>query len=138
MRAKSKILVIENDLPFVMLVIELLRDDCEVEVATTAKKGIQLAEAGNFDLITLDIDLPDGNGFKLCSRLKQDPHLCNTPIVFVSGRSCLEDQQHGLDVGAADYITKPFETFEFVSRLLSHIKNQNKFDFDATSKSATA
>jgi len=42
--------------------------------------------------------------------------------VFVSGRCCIEDQQHGLDVGAADYITKPFETFEFAPRLLSHVE----------------
>jgi DNA-binding response OmpR family regulator len=131
MRAKSKILVIENDLPFAMLVIELLRDDCEVEVATTAKKGMQLAEAGNFDLITLDVDLPDGNGFKLCSRLKQNRHLCNTPIVFISGRSCLEDQQQGLDVGATDYITKPFYILEFVTRILSHIKVKTDSNFIA-------
>jgi putative two-component system response regulator len=81
-----------------------------------------MAEAGHFDLITLDVDLPDGNGFKLCSRLKEHPRLRDTPIIFVSGRSSLEDQQHGLDIGAADYITKPFETFEFAPRLLSYIK----------------
>ena len=80
-----------------------------------------MAEAGDFDLITLDVDLPDGNGFKLCSRLKENPQLRDTAIIFVSARSCLEDQQHGLDVGAADYITKPFETFEFAPRILSHI-----------------
>ena len=83
---------------------------------------MQMAEAGNFDLITLDVDLPDGDGFKICSRLKENPRLCDTPIVFVSGRSSLEDQQHGLDSGAIDYITKPFETSEFAPRILSHIK----------------
>jgi len=66
--------------------------------------------------------LPDGNGFNLCSRLKENSRLCDTPIVFVTGRSCLEDQQHGLDVGAADYITKPFAAMDFSSRILSHIK----------------
>jgi DNA-binding response OmpR family regulator len=136
MSTKSKILVIENDVPFAMLVIELLRDDCEVEVATTAKKGMQMAEAGNFDLITLDVDLPDGNGFKLCSRLKQHSRSCDTPIIFVSGRCTLEDQQRGLDVGAADYIIKPFETFEFVTRLLSHIKAKPDSNFIAVSENA--
>jgi putative two-component system response regulator len=121
-----KILIIEDDTPVAMMIAYLLtRAQCEVAFASTVKKGMELAEAGNFDLITLDIDLPDGNGFKLCSRLKEHSHLCDTPIVFVSGRSCLEDQQHGLDIGAADYITKPFETFEFVPRLLSHIKTKN-------------
>ena len=101
----------------------LAQADCETKTATTGKTAMQLAESGNFDLITLDVDLPDGDGFKLCSRLKEHPRLCDTPVVFVSDRSCLEDQQHGLDVGAADYITKPIETFEFAPRLLSHIKS---------------
>jgi len=110
-------------MPVAMMIAYLLtRAQCEVAFAHTAKKGMQLAEAGDFDLITLDVDLPDGNGFNLCGHLKAHPRLSGTPIVFVSARCCIEDQQHGLDVGAADYITKPFETFEFAPRLLSHIK----------------
>ncbi len=111
-----------------MLLVNLLTQaDCETEVATTGKKAMQLATEGDFDLITLDVDLPDGNGFNLCSRLKEHPRLCDTAIVFVSGRSCLEDQQRGLGVGAADYITKPFETIEFAPRLLSLIKPKADF-----------
>jgi DNA-binding response OmpR family regulator len=118
-----KILIVEDDMPVAMMIAYLLtRAQCEVAFAHTAKKGMQLAEAGDFDLITLDVDLPDGNGFNLCGHLKAHPRLSGTPIVFVSARCCIEDQQHGLDVGAADYITKPFETFEFAPRLLSHIK----------------
>ena len=56
-------------MPVAMMMAFLLsRAGCETEVATTEKKAMQMAEAGNFDLITLDIDLPDGNGFILCSR----------------------------------------------------------------------
>jgi DNA-binding response OmpR family regulator len=117
-----KILIVEDDTPVACMMVYLLTSaGCETEVATTGKKAMEMAETGNFDLITLDVDLPDGNGYKLCSRLKEHPRLHDTPVVFVSGRSCLEDQQHGLDVGAADYITKPFETFEFAPRLLSHV-----------------
>jgi DNA-binding response OmpR family regulator len=122
MSGMAKILIVEDDMPVAMMIAYLLtRAQCEVAFAHTAKKGMQLAEEGNFDLITLDVDLPDGNGFQLCSRLKEHLRLRDTPVVFVSARCCIEDQQHGLDVGAADYITKPFETFEFVPRLLSHI-----------------
>jgi len=110
-------------MPVAMMMLFLLtRADCEATVATTGKEAMQMAEEGNFDLITLDVDLPDGNGFKLCSRLKKHPRLRDTPVVFVSARCLIEDQQHGLDVGAADYITKPFETFEFAPRLLSHVR----------------
>lgn len=138
MPEKVKILIVEDNMPFAMLAVELLRADCEVAVATTVKKAMQMAEEGNFDLITLDVDLSDGNGFNLCSRLKEHPRLCNTPVVFVSARCLIEDQQRGLDVGAADYITKPFETFEFAPRLLSHIKVKRDFNYVAESENAMA
>jgi DNA-binding response OmpR family regulator len=105
-----------------MMTFLLARAGCETEVATTGAKAMQKAQDGNFDLITLDADLPGGiSGFEVCRRLRENPFF-QTPIVFVSGRCCIEDQQHGLDVGAADYITKPFETFEFAPRLLSHVE----------------
>jgi DNA-binding response OmpR family regulator len=67
--------------------------------------------------------MPSGNGFTLCEQLKQNPRLKETPIIFISGRASLEDQQHGLEMGAIDYIIKPFDSFEFAPRLLSHIKS---------------
>ena len=117
----AKILVIEDEIPVALLMVALLtRAGCEVEVATAADKGIRLAEEGNFNLITLDIDLPSASGFEICRRLKENPSLHRTPVVFVSGRCSLEAQQHGLEVGAADYITKPFDALDFASRILSH------------------
>jgi DNA-binding response OmpR family regulator len=126
MNRKARILIVEDDIPVAMLMLFLLvRAGCEAETATTATKAMQMAEGGDFDLITLDVDLPDGNGFNLCSHLKENPRLRDTPIIFVSARSSLEDQQNGLDVGATDYITKPFEVFEFAPRILSHVKARN-------------
>jgi DNA-binding response OmpR family regulator len=123
MSAKITILIIEDEMPLALLMVNLLsRAGCEVEVATTAKKGMLLVEEGNFDLITLDVDLPDTSGFEVCRELKQRHHSRQTPIVFVSGRSCLEDQQHGLELGAVDYIEKPFSSLDFASRILSHIR----------------
>ena len=80
-----------------------------------------LASEKKFDLITLDLDLSDINGFEICSELKQRHFSRHTPIVFVSDHATIEDQQHGLELGAADYITKPFDASDFVSRILSHI-----------------
>jgi putative two-component system response regulator len=132
---KIRILIVEDDMPVAMMMVFLLaRADCESEMATTGANAMQKAQDGNFDLITLDVDLPDASGFSLCSRLKENPRLRDTPIIFVSARSCLEDQQHGLDVGAADYMTKPFETFEFAPRLFSHIKTNGNFHSVAVSQ----
>jgi len=83
---------------------------------------MRLAKEGKFDLITLDIDLPDINGLELCRRLKQAPHLCHIPVVFVSGHLCEENRPRCFELGAADYIVKPFDAFVFVSRIFSHLK----------------
>jgi putative two-component system response regulator len=77
-----------------------------------------------FDLIVLDLDLPDMNGFEICDDLKQRHISKHTPIVFISFKPSLEDQQRGLEFGAVDYIPKPFDV-EFAPRLLSHIKTKS-------------
>ena len=120
-----RILIVEDE-PGVAMTMRFIlgRANCEAQIAGTKEKAIKMAESGNFDLITLDVNLQGANGFDLCAELKANPRLRDTPIVFVSGNCCLEDQQRGLDIGAVDYITKPFETFEFAPRLLSHIKSK--------------
>ena len=122
MTGKTKILIIEDEIPVAMLMAALLaRAGCEVEVATAAEKGIQLAGKRSFDLITLDVDLPNANGFEICSRLKKNPRLCAAPVVFITGRPGEEDVRRGLGLGAVDYITKPFDARNFGSRILSHV-----------------
>lgn len=120
---KPRILVIE-DQPEVrnLLKLALTRAGCEVATAETGTEGLQLAETGKFDLITSDVDLPDMNGFEVCSRLKNHAELRNTPVVLVTGRFSEEDVRRGREVGAADYITKPFDLVSFLARLLSHIR----------------
>lgn len=120
---KPRILVIEDQTDVRnLLVLALTRAGCEVAAAQTAMEGLRLAETGKFDLITSDVDLPDMNGFEVCTRLKNDAELRDTPVVLVTGRFSEEDVRRGREVGAADYITKPFDLLSFLSRLLSHIK----------------
>ena len=122
--SKARILIVEDQIAVSMMMVYLLtRAGCETEVATTGEEAMQMAQEGYFDLITLDVDLPDTSGFELCHRLKKNPLLSDTPVVFVSGRPCEQDVQRGLELGAADYITKPFDASDFVSRIQSHIKN---------------
>lgn len=133
MLGKAKILIVEEQISVAMMMVYLLtRTDCETEVATTGKKAMRLAEEGNFDLITLDVDLPDASGFEICRRLRENPRLYDTPIVFVSGRPCEQDVQRGLELDAVDYIAKPFDTLDFAPRLLSHIKVKSNFDLIET------
>jgi CheY-like chemotaxis protein len=125
--AKPKILIVEDELSVAMTMRFLLGlAGCEAEIAGNREIAMEMAETGRFDLITLDVNLRGtggANGFDICIELKQNPRLRDIPVVFVSGGASLEYQQRGLDAGAVDYITKPFETFEFAPRLLSHVKS---------------
>lgn len=117
---KIRILIVEDETPVAMMMTFLLaRAGCETEVATAGAMVMQMAQEGDFDLITLDVDLPDGNGFNLCSRLKGHPRLRDTPVIFVSGRLRDENQQRAIELGAVDFIEKPFGASEFVSRVLA-------------------
>ena len=120
---KPKILVVEDQPAVSETMIYLLKQvGCEAVSAKTGTEGMRLAQAGEFDLITLDIDLPDISGLEVCRRLKRNPRLCHTPVIFVSGRLCEGNRQHCFELGAADYIVKPFDAFVFVSRIFSHLK----------------
>jgi DNA-binding response OmpR family regulator len=122
MAEKTRILIVEDDERVALMMVNLLAlAGCEAEIAPTAERTMQLAGEGGFDLIALDVDLPDANGFEICSRLKKNPHLCAAPVVFITGRLGEEDVQRGLGLGAVDYIAKPFDARNFGSRILSHV-----------------
>ncbi len=121
--SKIKILVVDDEMSVATMIRFLLtRAGCETQGALSAEKALRLVQMEAFDLITLDIGLPGMGGFDLYGRLREIPGLEETPIVFVSGSSCIENQQRALDLGAADFIEKPFETQDFLSRILSLVE----------------
>ena len=123
MKNKAKILIVEDDTPLAMMMVHVLsRAGCDVQVASTGEKGLELAKENRFDLITLDIDLPGVSGLEICQELKQLHISHRTPVVFITGRPCEQDIQSGLELGAVGYIPKPFG-MEFAPRLLSHLKS---------------
>jgi DNA-binding response OmpR family regulator len=121
MKGSGKILVVEDDVHQAVLMVRMLSQaGCNVMAVHTGKKGMELALENQFDLIALDVCLPDLDGFEICKELKQRHISRQTPIVFVSGNCDEEKMQHGLKLGAVDYITKPFP-FDFVRRMLAPI-----------------
>jgi DNA-binding response OmpR family regulator len=124
MTDKPKILIIE-DQPEVlrMMAFVLTRAGCEVQTAQSGNEGMQLAQQREMDLILLDIDLPDINGFEVCRCLKEDPRVSGIPVIFVTGRFCEESRRRGLALGAADYIDKPFDISHFIRRILFHVES---------------
>jgi len=121
--AKPRILVVEDQPDVLKTMLYLLkRAGGEAVGAKSGAEALQLAQAGKFDLITMDIDLPDTDGLELCRRLKQDLQLNHIPVIFVSGRLCEGHRQHCHEFGAADFIVKPFDAGVFVSRIFAQLK----------------
>ncbi len=86
-----------------------------VETASEGDEGLAKASAGGFDLIILDVMLPNRSGIDICRDLRQSGH--NTPILMVTARSQTVDKVLGLKIGADDYLTKPFEMLELLARI---------------------
>jgi DNA-binding response OmpR family regulator len=122
MRDKARILVVEDEMPVARaMLLLLMQAGCKTQVATTGAMALQMAQENHFDLITLDIDLPDADGLSLCRRLKKSPALSEVPVIFVTARLSNQDMLDGLEAGAVDYITKPFGAQDFVRRILSRL-----------------
>ena len=92
--------------------------------ATGGRAGIEAAKSQHPDLILLDLDMPDVTGFDVCRALKADPELCMIPVLFLSGSGTSADKVRGLDLGAVDYITKPFDEFELKARVRAAIRTK--------------
>ncbi len=80
------------------------------------------------DLILLDVDLPGLNGFQICAKLKADPATADIPIVFLTGASSTEEKLRGLELGAADYVIKPFDPAELRARVRSSLQTKGLMD----------
>ena len=110
-----RILIIEDDKAIVrMLVAYLKRRGFETAVAFDGMDGCKLAKKSQFDVIILDIGLPDMKGWDVCEKIRR---IGDVPILMLTAMTELKDRVHGLDLGADDYLTKPFELKELHARL---------------------
>ncbi len=120
----SKLLLVEDDEALALGIEFTLRDEgYEVERAARFDEGKRLFEKGNYDLIILDVNLPDGNGYDLCKYIRS---LCDTPVIFLTALDEEVNVILGLDIGGDDYITKPFRVRELLSRIKAIIRRNAK------------
>ncbi len=106
----------------------LVMDGIEVYDAYDGTTGIHQAKAVLPDLILLDIKMPGIDGYEVCQELIRDPETAKIPIIFVSGMGEAEDRVRGLDLGAADFISKPFNVEELRARVRTHLRNKAALD----------
>ncbi len=112
----TKVLLVEDEPGLVMTLTDrLMAEGYDVESATDAPSGLEMAASGSFDAILLDVMLPGGNGMDVCRTLRQRG--LQTPILMLTAKGQVVDKVVGLKLGADDYLVKPFEMAELLARI---------------------
>ncbi len=119
----TRILVVEDD-PSIRLGLEdtLLAKGYEVEVVGRGSDGAERALTGRYDLVVLDVMLPDIDGFEVCRRIRLNKSTRKLPVIILSARGAELDRVRGLELGADDYVTKPFSLLELLARVASVLR----------------
>jgi DNA-binding response OmpR family regulator len=119
-----KLLLVEDDRTIALgLEYSLSQEGFEVTICDNAKSALSKIDEMKFDIALLDIMLPDGNGFDICRKLKEKD---DTPVIFITARDDEGSVVMGLDIGADDYISKPFRIRELQSRIRSVLRRAKK------------
>ena len=124
-----KILIID-DSPDALAVAKtrLIHEGHSIQCAGGGREGLDMVGRDTPDLILLDVDMPAPDGFEVCRRLKEDPAACSIPVIFLSGSGSIDDRVKGLDLGAVDFVTKPFDVFELRARVRAALRTKHLQD----------
>jgi diguanylate cyclase (GGDEF)-like protein len=125
---KPKILVVDDVAVNATMLAGALKQRYHVAVAKNGREALQEVLSDPPDLVLLDIVMPDIDGYEVCVRIKSNPATRHIPIIFTTAKDELEDELRGLELGAADYITKPFQLPIVLARVRTHIELKLKTD----------
>ncbi len=123
-RRPSKILVVDDNSQNLELLVEYLRtiDDVETSTAADGIEALEMIQQVKPDLILLDIMMPRMSGFEVCRKLKSDPNTRDIPIIMVTALNELSDIERGVESGTDDFLSKPVNRLELITRVKSLLK----------------
>ena len=117
------ILIVDDNPENLMVLGELLHERYKVRAANSGARALQLAQQAPLpDLILLDVMMPNMSGYEVLARLREDIVTRDIPVIFTTAMSALEDEQHGLALGAVDYVTKPLRPAILLARVKTHLE----------------
>jgi len=126
---KPLILIVDDTPTNIQVLAENLIQDYRIKVAATGTAALEtIAKQGAPDLILLDVMMPDMDGYEVCRILKADPKTCDIPVIFVTAMSDVHDEEKGLNLGALDYIAKPFYLPVVKARIRNYIRLKQMTD----------
>ncbi|MBV8071160.1 MAG: response regulator, partial [Acidobacteriaceae bacterium] len=119
---KKTVLVVDDAPSNIQVVNSILKDHYKVRIATNGTKALEMVRvAPPPDLILLDVMMPGMDGYEVCTHLKTDPETKDIPVIFLTGQTDTEDETHGFEVGAVDYVHKPFSPAVVKARVNTHL-----------------
>lgn len=121
-----KLLLVEDDLSLSNSIFDFLDDFADVMQVFDGEEGLYEAESGVYDLILLDLMLPEKNGFQVLKELREKD--IKTPVLIMTAKETIDDKGHGFELGADDYLTKPFYLEELKMRIQALLKRSGKFN----------
>jgi len=122
-RKQPLVLIVDDVLENIQVLGNILKEEkYKIALANNGKKAISIATAILPDLILLDVMMPELDGFETCKRLKKIPETKDIPIIFLTAKTETQDIIDGFKIGAVDYITKPFNSYELRSRVRAHVE----------------
>jgi signal transduction histidine kinase len=125
----ASILAVDDTPTNLSLLANLLRDRYQVRVATSGQKALDLAFATPPDLILLDVMMPEMDGHEVIRRLKADPRTARVPVMFLTAKNSMEDEEFGLSLGAVDFIHKPISPPIVLARINTQLQNKSWQDY---------
>ncbi len=122
-RKGERILIVDDTLQNIQVLGTVLREqNYQINVAQNGIQALEMVEKVEPDLILLDVMMPEMDGFEACQRLKADEKTREIPIIFLTAKVETEDVVHGFEIGAIDYVTKPFNAIELLARVKTHLE----------------
>jgi putative two-component system response regulator len=119
---KGEILVVDDQGPVLDLVGNLLaKHGYQAHSASSGAQALEIVRAHLPDLVLLDVSMPEMDGYELCRRLKADPHARDLPVIFISAHGEAADKLKAFAAGGVDYVTKPFQVYEVLARVQTHL-----------------
>src|SRR5271156_4332971 len=119
---KQTVLLVDDAPANIQLVNSILKDIYKIRIATSGVKALELARITPLpDLILLDVMMPDQNGYEVCTQLKRGEETRDIPVIFLTGQTHVDEETRGFDVGAVDYIHKPFSPAVVKARVRTHL-----------------
>ena len=126
---RATILIVDDATTNIEILYELLKNEYDIKAAKSGKKALEIArDYIKPDLILLDVVMPGIDGYEVCKTLKNNQSTQNIPIIFVTGNGSSVDEERGLNMGAVDYIRKPFHDSVVKARVKNHINLKLKSD----------